>query len=105
MELLATLLPAEDSPDSIDSAVTEAPQIRYSAEIGPGVWDIHSPRIPDTEELLALLRIARNRLDDDQIWVNPDCGLKTRAWSELIPALENLVAAARQLRMEAATQG
>jgi 5-methyltetrahydropteroyltriglutamate--homocysteine methyltransferase len=70
----------------------------YPAEIGPGVWDIHSPRVPDVGEMTALLRLARQRLDDWQIWVNPDCGLKTRRWEEVRPALENLVAAAHAMR-------
>jgi 5-methyltetrahydropteroyltriglutamate--homocysteine methyltransferase len=74
----------------------------YPAEIGPGVWDIHSPRVPDTAEMAELLGLARGRLEDWQIWVNPDCGLKTRRWEEVRPALENLVAAARQLRAAAA---
>ncbi len=74
----------------------------YPAEIGPGIWDIHSPRIPDTNEMADLLGLARKRLDDWQIWVNPDCGLKTRKWEEVRPALENLVAAARRLREAAA---
>jgi 5-methyltetrahydropteroyltriglutamate--homocysteine methyltransferase len=76
--------------------------LAYPAEIGPGVWDIHSPRIPDAEEMVELLNLARRRLQDWQIWVNPDCGLKTRRWEEVRPALENLVAAARRLRAEAA---
>jgi 5-methyltetrahydropteroyltriglutamate--homocysteine methyltransferase len=70
----------------------------YPAEIGPGVWDIHSPRVPGVSEMTELLGLARKRLDDWQIWVNPDCGLKTRKWEEVRPALENLVAAARGLR-------
>ncbi|GAJ30258.1 5-methyltetrahydropteroyltriglutamate--homocysteine S-methyltransferase [Acidomonas methanolica] len=70
----------------------------YPAEIGPGVYDIHSPRVPDVEEMVALLRAARKRLDDDQIWVNPDCGLKTRKWEEVRPAIVNMVSAARMLR-------
>ena len=70
----------------------------YPAEIGPGVWDIHSPRVPDTAEMVELLGLARDRLDDWQIWVNPDCGLKTRKWEEVRPALANLVAAARNQR-------
>jgi 5-methyltetrahydropteroyltriglutamate--homocysteine methyltransferase len=70
----------------------------YPAEIGPGVWDIHSPRVPDAAEMAELLGLARQRLADWQIWVNPDCGLKTRKWEEVRPALENLVAAARQMR-------
>jgi 5-methyltetrahydropteroyltriglutamate--homocysteine methyltransferase len=72
----------------------------YPAEIGPGVWDIHSPRVPSSGEMLELLRLARQRLEDWQIWVNPDCGLKTRSWEEVRPALANLVEAARKLRAE-----
>ncbi|MBN9563146.1 MAG: 5-methyltetrahydropteroyltriglutamate--homocysteine S-methyltransferase [Alphaproteobacteria bacterium] len=74
----------------------------YPAEIGPGIWDIHSPRVPTTEEMAELLALARRRLADRQIWVNPDCGLKTRRWEEVRPALENLVAAARRMRREVA---
>jgi len=72
----------------------------YPAEIGPGVWDIHSPRVPDAQEMTALLELARRRLEDWQIWVNPDCGLKTRKWEEVRPALEHMVAAARSLRQQ-----
>jgi 5-methyltetrahydropteroyltriglutamate--homocysteine methyltransferase len=71
---------------------------RYPNEIGPGVYDIHSPRVPDVSEMTALLRLARERLADVQIWINPDCGLKTRKWEEVRPALVNMVAAARELR-------
>jgi 5-methyltetrahydropteroyltriglutamate--homocysteine methyltransferase len=71
---------------------------RYPNEIGPGVYDIHSPRVPDIAEMTGLLRLARERLTDTQIWINPDCGLKTRKWEEVRPALVNMVAAARELR-------
>ncbi|MGR7993927.1 5-methyltetrahydropteroyltriglutamate--homocysteine S-methyltransferase [Xanthobacter sp. ZOL 2024] len=71
---------------------------KYPNEIGPGVYDIHSPRVPGTEEMAALIGLARQRLDDAQIWINPDCGLKTRKWDEVKPALINMVAAARALR-------
>jgi 5-methyltetrahydropteroyltriglutamate--homocysteine methyltransferase len=74
---------------------------RYPNEIGPGVYDIHSPRVPEIEEMTALLRLARKRLADAQIWINPDCGLKTRKWEEVRPALVNMVAAARELRESA----
>ncbi len=74
---------------------------RYPNEIGPGVYDIHSPRVPETAEMVDLLRKARERLEPDQIWVNPDCGLKTRGWAEVKPALVNMVEAARRLRTEA----
>jgi 5-methyltetrahydropteroyltriglutamate--homocysteine methyltransferase len=71
---------------------------KYPNQIGPGVYDIHSPRVPDIDEMTALLALARERIGDDQLWVNPDCGLKTRKWEEVRPALVNMVAAARQLR-------
>ena len=71
---------------------------RYPNEIGPGVYDIHSPRVPDIGEMTSLLALARKRLSDTQIWINPDCGLKTRKWDEVRPALVNMVAAARELR-------
>jgi 5-methyltetrahydropteroyltriglutamate--homocysteine methyltransferase len=71
---------------------------RYPNEIGPGVYDIHAPRCPPVAEMTALLAKARERLAPDQIWVNPDCGLKTRKWDEVRPALINLVEAARQAR-------
>ena len=70
-------------------------------EFGPGVWDIHSPQIPSVESLVHLLRKASARIEADRLWVNPDCGLKTRAWPETEAALKNLVAAAAQLRKEA----
>ncbi|MBR1221209.1 5-methyltetrahydropteroyltriglutamate--homocysteine S-methyltransferase [Bradyrhizobium sp. U87765 SZCCT0131] len=71
---------------------------RYPNEIGPGVYDIHSPRVPDVSEMTELLTLARQRLADDQLWINPDCGLKTRRWEEVEPALVNMVAAAREVR-------
>ncbi|HNQ99291.1 MAG TPA: 5-methyltetrahydropteroyltriglutamate--homocysteine S-methyltransferase, partial [Trueperaceae bacterium] len=71
---------------------------KYPSEIGPGVYDIHSPRVPSTDEILRLLRLARELLADEQLWVNPDCGLKTRGWAEVRPALVNMVAAAKELR-------
>ncbi len=72
----------------------------YAQEIGPGVYDIHSPRVPPTEEMVELLQGAARVLDPEQLWVNPDCGLKTRAWAEVEPALRNMVQAAKQLREE-----
>jgi 5-methyltetrahydropteroyltriglutamate--homocysteine methyltransferase len=70
----------------------------YPAEIGPGVYDIHSPRVPSVEEMAELLRLAETRLPVGNLWVNPDCGLKTRKWPETRSALENMVAAARLVR-------
>ncbi|MCH8686685.1 5-methyltetrahydropteroyltriglutamate--homocysteine S-methyltransferase [Pedomonas mirosovicensis] len=75
---------------------------KYPNEIGPGVYDIHSPRVPSVEEMARLLSLARERLSDRQLWVNPDCGLKTRKWEEVRPALVNMVEAARQLRASVA---
>ncbi|CAA0092968.1 5-methyltetrahydropteroyltriglutamate--homocysteine methyltransferase [Starkeya nomas] len=71
---------------------------RYPNEIGPGVYDIHSPRVPSVEEMEELLVRATQRLRPEQVWVNPDCGLKTRKWEEVRPALVNMVEAARRLR-------
>ncbi len=74
----------------------------YPNEIGPGVYDIHSPRVPGDDEMVRLLRRASEVLDRGQLWVNPDCGLKTRGWAEVKPALANMVAAARELRESSA---
>ena len=70
----------------------------YAQEIGPGVYDIHSPRVPPAEEMADLLEAAARVLRPEQLWVNPDCGLKTRTWDEVEPALRNMVQAAKQLR-------
>lgn len=71
---------------------------RYPNEIGPGVYDIHSPRIPTVEEMTRLLHKAAAVLPPENLWVNPDCGLKTRRWEEVMPALHHMVQAARQMR-------
>ena len=70
----------------------------YPNEIGPGVYDIHSPRIPSEEEMVSLLKKASKVLSPTQLWVNPDCGLKTRRWDEVQPALAAMVEAARAMR-------
>ena len=75
---------------------------KYPNEIGPGVYDIHSPRVPNVGEMADLLQLARKQLSDGQLWVNPDCGLKTRKWDEVRPALVNMVAAAKALRAKRA---
>ncbi|MBQ0827114.1 5-methyltetrahydropteroyltriglutamate--homocysteine S-methyltransferase [Streptomyces tagetis] len=72
----------------------------YPREAGPGVYDIHSPRVPDTEEVAALLRTGLEAIPAERLWVNPDCGLKTRGWPETRASLEHLVAAARTVREE-----
>ena len=73
-------------------------QYKYPNEIGPGVYDIHSPRVPPVAEIAGALQSMTRVLDDAQIWVNPDCGLKTRGWDETLAALKNMVAAAREMR-------
>ena len=73
-------------------------QFQYPNEIGPGVYDIHSPRIPETEEMMGRLQKALRAIPADMLWVNPDCGLKTRGWPEIHAALRNMVEAAKSLR-------
>ncbi|WP_409236510.1 5-methyltetrahydropteroyltriglutamate--homocysteine S-methyltransferase [Streptomyces sp. PA5.6] len=75
----------------------------YPREAGPGVYDIHSPRVPGTDEAAALLRKGLDAIPAERLWVNPDCGLKTRGWPETRASLENLVAAARTVRAEIGT--
>jgi 5-methyltetrahydropteroyltriglutamate--homocysteine methyltransferase len=74
----------------------------YPNAIGPGVYDIHSPRVPSPGDILRLMRKAAAVIPAAQLWVNPDCGLKTRAWPETRAALANMVEAARLLRREPA---
>ncbi|EKU31663.1 MULTISPECIES: 5-methyltetrahydropteroyltriglutamate--homocysteine S-methyltransferase [Alcaligenes] len=71
---------------------------QYPNEIGPGVYDIHSPNIPTEQHIVNLMKKAAERVPAERLWVNPDCGLKTRQWAEVIPALTNMVAAAKVLR-------
>ncbi|WP_298403738.1 5-methyltetrahydropteroyltriglutamate--homocysteine S-methyltransferase [Janthinobacterium sp.] len=73
-------------------------QFRYQNEIGPGVYDIHSPRVPSTVDMVRLLQKASAVIPPANLWVNPDCGLKTRGWTETEAALKNMVAAAQQMR-------
>ena len=73
-------------------------RFRYPNAIGPGVYDIHSPRVPSVEEIEALLKRALEVIPAERLWVNPDCGLKTRRWAEVEPALRHMVEAARRLR-------
>jgi 5-methyltetrahydropteroyltriglutamate--homocysteine methyltransferase len=82
----------------LDAFVT----FKYPNEIGPGVYDIHSPRVPKQSEMEYLLEKALKVLRPEQVWVNPDCGLKTRGWAEVRPALEAMVAAAKSMREKAA---
>ena len=72
----------------------------YPNDIGPGIYDVHSPRAPSIEEMVDLIRKALQFVRKEQLWINPDCGLKTRNWNEVEPALANLVAAAKIVRKE-----
>jgi 5-methyltetrahydropteroyltriglutamate--homocysteine methyltransferase len=74
---------------------------QYPNEIGPGVYDIHSPRVAGPAEMEELLNKALEVLSPDQLWVNPDCGLKTRRWEEVEPSLEHMVEAAKAMRLKA----
>ena len=75
----------------------------YPNQIGPGVYDIHSPNIPTQAHMVQLMQKDAQRIPPDRLWVNPDCGLKTRRWKEVVPALVNMVAAAKELRAESCT--
>jgi 5-methyltetrahydropteroyltriglutamate--homocysteine methyltransferase len=70
----------------------------YPNDIGPGVYDIHSPNVPATEQIVSLMHKAAERIPAERLWINPDCGLKTRSWEEVVPALQGMVAAAQALR-------
>ena len=70
----------------------------FETEVGPGVYDIHSPRVPSVEEIVAALNLMLTKIAPDKLWVNPDCGLKTRGWKETDASLRNMVAAALQVR-------
>ena len=102
-----------DAIDGLDADVTSIEAARSAMEVvpelaaaqfarglGPGVWDIHSPRVPSVAEIVGQLRLADGGLQQGRLWVNPDCGLKTRRYAETTQALTNLVAAAGQVRAE-----
>ncbi len=71
---------------------------QYPRDIGPGIYDIHSPNVPSQDEIKVLLEKAARVVPIDRLWVNPDCGLKTRQWHEVLPALEHMVNAVRTIR-------
>lgn len=75
-------------------------EFKYPNDIGPGVYDIHSPRVPNVREMDDLIKKAIKVVSAKQLWINPDCGLKTRGWDETKEALENMVKAAKELRKE-----
>jgi 5-methyltetrahydropteroyltriglutamate--homocysteine methyltransferase len=98
IRLDADVLSIEASRSRMDVLDALTDGVTYPNEIGPGVYDIHSPRVPSIEEIEGLLELAERRIGRERLWVNPDCGLKTRAWKEIRPALENMVAAAERRR-------
>ena len=75
-------------------------EVGYKQEVGPGVYDIHSPRIPSVDEIVKQIKLLLEVLPKDQLWINPDCGLKTRKWDEVKPSLKNMVEAVKILRNE-----
>jgi 5-methyltetrahydropteroyltriglutamate--homocysteine methyltransferase len=78
--------------------VADLARAGYPNEVGPGLWDIHSPRVPTVAELRERLLAATQRFPVERLWVNPDCGLKTRGGAETVDSLRNLVAATREVR-------
>jgi 5-methyltetrahydropteroyltriglutamate--homocysteine methyltransferase len=102
-ELDADVITMETSRSQLELLEAFA-DFRYPNEIGPGVYDIHSPRVPSVEEMVALLTRAHQLIPARNLWVNPDCGLKTRQWPETEAALRNMVAAAQQVRQQLATE-
>ena len=75
-------------------------QVGYKQEVGPGVYDIHSPRIPSVDEIVTQIKLLLEVLPKEQLWINPDCGLKTRKWDEVKPSLQNMVKAVEIVRKE-----
>lgn len=75
-------------------------KVGYKQEVGPGVYDIHSPRIPSVEEIVKQIKLLLEVLPKEQLWINPDCGLKTRKWEEVKPSLQNMVKAVEIVRKE-----
>jgi 5-methyltetrahydropteroyltriglutamate--homocysteine methyltransferase len=97
IELDADVLSIETSRSNM--AILQAfEQQAYPNDIGPGVYDIHSPNVPEVDWMMGLIKRAQQSISADRLWVNPDCGLKTRGWQETKLALHNMVAAAKKLR-------
>lgn len=98
IRLDADVLSIEASRSGMEVLDAFTDGVSYPNEIGPGVYDIHSPRVPSVEEIERLLELAERRVGRERLWVNPDCGLKTRRWEEVRPALANMIAAAERRR-------
>ena len=105
-ELIDTIIDLDADVTTIESARNGMKVLKalrdagFSLGIGPGVWDIHSPRVPSVDEITTLIRDAIDAVDVEPLWVNPDCGLKTRAWPETTASLRNMVEATRRVRAE-----
>jgi 5-methyltetrahydropteroyltriglutamate--homocysteine methyltransferase len=103
-EIIASIAALDADVISIEAArsgmelLNAFSNFKYPNEIGPGIYDIHSPRIPSVDEMVTLLEKAALVIAPEQLWVNPDCGLKTRGWKETIPSLKNMVSAAEIMR-------
>ena len=104
-DLHADVLTIENSRSSNEMVIALA-DYGYSRDLGPGVYDVHSPVVPTVEfmaeKLRSFLKTGILAGDATKIWVNPDCGLKTRRWEEVVPAIRNMVEASRQVRAEIA---
>ena len=98
VRLDADVISIEASRSGMEVLDAFAGELDYPNEIGPGVYDIHSPRVPSVDEIERLLELAEARVGRERLWVNPDCGLKTRGWNEVRPALRNMVPAAHRRR-------
>jgi 5-methyltetrahydropteroyltriglutamate--homocysteine methyltransferase len=101
VQLDADVISIEASRSGMELLRTFA-YFQYPNEIGPGIWDIHSPRIPGVGELESLIHAALQVIPEERLWINPDCGLKTRGWNEVKSSLRNLVTATRNIRKELA---
>jgi 5-methyltetrahydropteroyltriglutamate--homocysteine methyltransferase len=104
VRLDADVLSIEASRSDMEVLDAFAGELDYPNDIGPGVYDIHSPRVPSVEEVERLLELAESRIGRERLWVNPDCGLKTRRWEEVLPALENMLTATRRRRAASAVR-
>jgi 5-methyltetrahydropteroyltriglutamate--homocysteine methyltransferase len=98
VRLDADVLSVEASRSDMEVLDAFTGSLDYPNEIGPGVYDIHSPRVPSVDEIERLLELAEERIGRERLWVNPDCGLKTRRWEEVLPALDHMLQATRRRR-------
>jgi 5-methyltetrahydropteroyltriglutamate--homocysteine methyltransferase len=96
-EMDADVLSIETSRSKME-LLRDFARFEYPNQIGPGVYDIHSPRVPSCDEMALLLKRAAQVIKPGQLWANPDCGLKTRGWAETLGALQRMVEAARMAR-------